>query len=58
MCIRDRNYAGKGLQVDEEVSTAGFNRSTMFRGKTSGEIVLDPDVARGMELLEQRFSRK
>ena len=53
-----KNYAGKGLQVDEEVSTAGFNRSTMFRGKTSGEIVLDPDVARGMELLEQRFSRK
>lgn len=52
------NYAGKGLQVDEEVSTVGTNRSTMFRGKTSSEIVLDPDVARGMELLEQRFTRK
>lgn len=52
------NYAGKGLQVDEHVSTAGINRSTMFRGKTSGEIVLDPDVARGLELLERQFARK
>lgn len=52
------NYAGKGLQVDEEVSTAGIKRSAMFRGRTSSEIILDPDVARGMELLERRFTKR
>lgn len=53
-----KNYAGKGLQVDEYVSNEGMARSAMYRGRTSSEIILDPDVARGMELLEQRFSQK
>jgi len=47
------NYSGKGLEPHVVVN----DHATYFRGRTSDEIRLDPDVARALEVLESRSAR-
>lgn len=49
-----QNYAGTGIAPHVTVENT---RRTAFRGRTSDEISVDPDVARALEVLERRFTR-
>ncbi|MEQ9408972.1 MAG: S41 family peptidase [Fuerstiella sp.] len=52
-----QNYAGKGIAPHVNVPLPENVRRTFFRGRTSDEIRIDPDVARALELLERRYTR-
>lgn len=53
----DRNYAGRGIDPHVSVPLPENVRRSYFRGRTSNEIRDDPDVARALELLGQRFTQ-
>lgn len=52
-----QNYAGKGISPHVNVPLPEDVRKTYFRGRTSDEIRIDPDVARALEILESRFTQ-
>ena len=52
-----KNYAGEGLAPHVAVTPPEGMRRTAYRGQTSDEIRLDPDVARALEILESRFTK-
>ncbi len=51
------NYAGTGIAPHVDVPLPENVHRTLFRGRTSDEIRIDPDVARALEILERRFTR-
>lgn len=51
------NYAGQGLAPHVNVPLAANVHQTHFRGRTSDEISIDPDVAEAIRLLELRYSK-
>jgi carboxyl-terminal processing protease len=51
------NYSGKGLAPDVVVPEPIDLQTTFYRGRTSDEISVDPDVAEALEVLENRLSR-
>lgn len=51
------NYAGKGIEPHVAVPLPQNVQRTFFRGRTSDEIMTDPDVARALELLDRRFTQ-
>lgn len=52
-----QNYAGKGIAPHIAVPEPKDVHVTHFRGRTSEEIRIDPDVVRAIEVLESRMSR-
>ncbi|MEZ6132447.1 MAG: S41 family peptidase [Planctomycetaceae bacterium] len=52
-----KNYAGTGIEPHVAVPLPKNIHRTFFRGRTSDEIATDPDVARALELLDQRFTK-
>jgi len=54
----DQNYSELGLPPDVEVPQPEDQHLTGFRGRTSEEISLDPDVAKALEILGNRTSSK
>lgn len=51
------NYAGKGLAPHIDVPLPENVHRTLFRGRTSDEISIDPDVARALEILDRRYTK-
>ncbi len=52
-----QNYAGIGINPHIAVPLPENVRTTAFRGRTSDEIRIDPDVARAIDLLDRRYSQ-
>ena len=52
-----QNYAGRGIRPHHNVPLPQDTRSSGFRPRTSDEIRIDPDVARALEILGNRFSQ-
>ena len=52
-----KNYAGEGIAPDVLVPQPEDVQHTYFRGRTSDEIRVDPDVVRAIEVLEKRVTR-
>ena len=52
-----QNYAGTGINPHISVPIPASVRTTAFRGRTSDEIRIDPDVARAIDLLDRRYTK-
>ncbi|MFY9254822.1 MAG: S41 family peptidase [Fuerstiella sp.] len=52
-----QNYAGVGIQPHVTVPLPENVRVTAFRGRTSDEIRVDPDVARAIDILDRRYTK-
>ncbi|MCA9038053.1 MAG: S41 family peptidase, partial [Planctomycetaceae bacterium] len=53
----DNNYSGKGLQPDIDVPQPRDIQRSFFRGRTADELMLDTDIAKALEVLENRLVR-
>ena len=53
----DDNYSGKGIAPDIDVPLPVDVQQTFFRGRTADELMLDTDIAKALEVLENRLTR-